>query len=89
MNRPADASSIALPPATEPVKHTMLARPPAMISPTWGWLSTRCWNTPFGSFARSNACWNRSATSSVEAACFSTTVLPAISAGMTELTAVR
>ena len=60
-----------------------------MISAVCGWVSTRCWNTPFGSLARSNASWNRSATSSVEAACFSTTVFPAISAGMIELTAVR
>ena len=32
MKRPAAASSIALPPATDPVKHTMFAWPPAMIS---------------------------------------------------------
>jgi hypothetical protein len=35
MKRPTDASSIALPPATDPVKHTMFAWPPAMILAVW------------------------------------------------------
>jgi hypothetical protein len=41
-----------------------------------------------GSPALSKAIWKRSATSSVWAACLSTTALPAMSAGMIELTAV-
>jgi hypothetical protein len=49
----------------------------------------RCWNTPSGRLAALNASAKRSAQSGVCAECLRMTVLPAASAGMTALTAVR
>ena len=49
----------------------------------------RFWNRPFGSPARSIAIWKRSPASSVCDACFSSTALPAMSAGTMVLMAVR
>ncbi|ODN69627.1 hypothetical protein A6302_03047 [Methylobrevis pamukkalensis] len=80
---------MASPPATEPVKQTLSTLPEEMTAAVWSWDSTMCWNTAFGRPAWSKAFWKRSATSSVWSECFSTTALPAISAGITELTVVR
>ena len=89
MKVPAAAFSMARPPATEPVKLTWSILPEPSSFSVWAWFITMFWNTPFGRPAFSNACAKRSPTSSVCAACFRMTVLPAISAGTMVLTAVR
>jgi hypothetical protein len=81
--------SIARPPATEPVKLMWSIVPEPSSVSVWPWFSTMFWNRPLGRPALSKAAWKRSPTSSVWAACFRITALPAISAGTMVLTAVR
>ncbi|MNN18120.1 hypothetical protein D3C81_1313250 [compost metagenome] len=89
MNWPMAASCTAWPPATEPVKLTCWMRPEPISVAVCSWSSTRLWNSPAGNLARWKASAKRSPTSSVWLACLSSTALPAISAGITEFTAVR
>ena len=55
------AAWTAWPAGTEPVNATSCAAPLATIRKAASWLMCRCWNTPGGRPAASNASWKRSA----------------------------
>ena len=77
------------PPGTEPVKATKSTSSEAMILAVASWDRCSTWNTPSGRPASAKASAMRSPQRGVWLACFRMTVLPAMIAGMIELTAVR
>ncbi len=89
MKRSAAACCTARPPATEPVKATKSMRGSLITRVVSAWLRWRNWNSPLGRPPARSEAKNRSAQSGVCAECLSRTALPAISAGITALTAVR
>ncbi len=87
MKVPAAARSISRPPRTLPVK-LMKSKPRSAISSAVvAWSRKRLLKRPSGRWAKAWA--RRSPASGVWLACFSTTALPAISAGTMVLIAVR
>ena len=77
------------PAGTEPVKATKATSGAAITFAVSSWVKCKNWKTPSGSPARSKASTIRSAQRGVWPECFRITALPAMIAGITELTAVK